>query len=336
MAPAACGELVDHINQCTASLNALLADLLDVSKLDAGVVTPTLTEFALDDMLTVLESVNSAEAELKGLRVRWRHSGLAVRTDRQLLQRILGNLIANAIRYTDRGGVLVACRRHAGVRWIEVWDTGIGIAAEDTGVIFEEFRQLGDNARNRGSGLGLAIAAKTSAVLGLRMRVRSTPGRGSMFAIELPACVEHAPESSAAPPPAERSLTIGLVEDNPEVRQALVLGLESAGHVVFATGTGAELIAHLGDVAPDLVISDLRLADAKTGFDVIEALRAIFGTDLPAILITGDTDPALIRSFAERGIAVYFKPVRLDELTAYVREATAKLPPKRRGPLTQA
>jgi len=180
------GKLVSNIQSCVDSLSELLTDLLDVSKLEAGVIAPNPSDFVLDDLLDTLVSVHSAEAELKGLQLRWRRSEAVVRTDQHLLHRILGNLVANAIRYTSKGGVLIACRRRNGKRWVEVWDTGIGIPADKTEIIFDEFRQLGDDERNRGSGLGLAIVTKAAALLGLEIRLRSRPGRGSMFAVELP------------------------------------------------------------------------------------------------------------------------------------------------------
>ena len=318
--------VLESISECVNSLNELLTDLLDVSKLEAGVVTPSPTEFSIDDFLARLVSIHAAEAALKGLRLRLRHSGMGVRTDAQLLQRIVGNLLSNAIRYTQTGGVLVACRRHQGKHWVEIWDTGSGIAAGDTGIIFEEFRQLGDGARNRGSGLGLAIVAKSAALMGLQIRVCSRPGRGSMFAIEVP--VGRAPEAVAPQPArhAARSLIIGLVEDHSQVRNALTLALETSGHVVFPAGNGAELLAGLGEQAPDLVIADHRLAGSETGFEAIAAVRAVFGTGLPAIVITGDTEPALIRDMAGRDIAVYYKPLQLDALEDALCKATGRTP----------
>jgi PAS domain S-box-containing protein len=314
--------VLGNIGECVNSLNELLADLLDVSKLEAGVVTPSPTEFAMDDFLGRLVSIHTAEAKLKGLHLRLRRSDLGAHTDAQLLQRIIGNLLSNAIRYTQTGGVLIACRRHQGKHWVEVWDTGCGIAGGDIEIIFEEFRQLGDSARNRGSGLGLAIVAKSAALLGLQIRVCSRPGRGSMFAVELPEgrAIETTQQQPARP--AARSLTIGLVEDHSQVRCALTLALETAGHVVFPASSGAELLAELGDQAPDVVIADYRLADSETGFEAIAAVRAIYGARLPAIVITGDTDPDLIRDMARQDIAVHYKPLQLDALETFLRKAT--------------
>jgi len=317
-------ELLEHIQDCVDSLSELLTDLLDMSKLDAGVVTPTLSDFAIDELLVSLLSVHEAEAGLKSLRLRSRHSSAVVHSDQMLLRRILGNFLSNAIRYTESGGVLLACRRHQGKLWAEVWDTGVGIAEENVEIIFEEFRQLDDAARNRGSGLGLAIAAKAARLLGLEIRLHSRPGRGSMFAIELPQGCSAEPENVQPDNSLPRALRIGLVEDNPSVLRALVLALESTGNAVLAATTARELLKRLGALRPDIVISDYRLNGTETGFDVIEKARMRFGPDLPAVLITGDTDPALIRSMVDRGIAVHYKPVKIEVLRAFIKQATER------------
>jgi PAS domain S-box-containing protein len=314
--------VVSKIQSCIDSLSELLTDLLDVSKLEAGVVKPKVTDIALDALLANLVSVYATEAEAKGLRLRTRQTQAVGRTDPQLLRRILGNFIANAIRYTDQGGVLVSCRRHQDKFWIEVWDTGIGIEADKTGIIFEEFRQLGDESRNRGSGLGLAIVAKAAALLGLKIRVQSRPGRGSLFAIEVPVGAPIPLHESTPTEPVPRALRIGVVDDNILVLNALTMALESEGHDVVAATTGPLLIEQLADRQPDIVISDYRLADGATGFDVITALRNCFTEALPVLLITGDTAPSLVRSMAERGIAVHYKPLNMDALCSAIRQAT--------------
>ena len=315
-------KLIGSIQNCLKSLSELLTDLLDVSKLEAGVVIPKLSGFAIDELLAPLLSVHAAEAELKGLRLHFRRCSAVVRTDQMLLARLVGNLIVNAIRYTNQGGILIACRRHQGKLWLEVWDTGVGIAEEHLGSIFEEFKQLGDEARTRGSGLGLAIVDKTAKLLNLKIRVCSRPGRGSMFAIELPLGRVLEPATATPPQDAARRLRIGLVDDNTNVLQALTLVLEDVGHEVVAATNGSELIARLAQQAPDIVISDYRLAEMETGFDVIAAARALFGQQLPAFIITGDTDPALIRNMTERGITVHYKPLQIEALQACIIDAT--------------
>ena len=177
--------LLASLKDCIGSMSALLADLLDLSKLAAGVVTPQPDHFPLAEVLASQVAIHAPEAQLKGLRLRCAATGLMLFSDPVLFARILGNLIDNAVRYTDSGGVLVACRRRQGKTWVEVRDSGIGIADKMTAEIFEKFKQI-DDGHKRGSGLGLAIVARSAALLGLEITVRSWPGRGSVFALELP------------------------------------------------------------------------------------------------------------------------------------------------------
>jgi CheY-like chemotaxis protein/anti-sigma regulatory factor (Ser/Thr protein kinase) len=272
--------------------------------------------------LSDLVAIHFAEAALKGLRLRLHDCGAVVaKTDRQLLTRIVSNIIDNAIRYTNQGGVLVACRHRAGTQWIEVWDTGVGIPADKTQFVFEEFRQLENTASDTGSGLGLAIVAKAAALLGLQIRLRSQPGRGSMFAIELPLGRAVMALESALPPGAARRARIGLVDDSTQVLEALVQALEHAGHEVIAATSAKELLERLHQEAPDIVISDYRLRLGETGFDVIEAARAAYGDALRALIITGDTDPEMFRSMSKRGIAIQYKPLSMAALQAFVSHA---------------
>ncbi|WP_172642445.1 ATP-binding protein [Azoarcus sp. KH32C] len=322
--PPADQPLIASMKACVSSLSELLTDLLDLSKLEAGVITPNVCTFSIAELLADQISVHAPEADLKGLRLDCRPARRMARTDPVLFRRIIGNLIDNAIRYTDRGGVLVACRRRRGKAWIEVWDTGIGIAEDKTGEIFEEFRQLHDEARTRGSGLGLAIVAKAAALLGLEISVRSRPGRGSVFAVELPLVYEVFLPETDAEHFSYRPLGIGLVEDNLLVREAMASALQNVGHRVLAVATGAELCAGLEAFQPDIVVSDYRLAQGETGFDVITAARALLKRSLPAIIITGDTDPKLMRSMAARGIVVLHKPLDMETLQAYLHDVTSE------------
>lgn len=305
---------------CVASLSEMLSDLLDLSKLEAGAVTPKVSDFALSALLDKVVVSHSPAARAKGLSFRYRECDLIGRTDAVLFQRIVANLVANAIRYTERGGVLIGCRRRQGKQWLEVWDTGIGIPADKTAEIFEEFKQLGNSERNRskGTGLGLAIVAKTAKLLNLQVRVHSRSGKGSVFAVEIP------PGAAVRPlinlPYTHRPLRVALVEDNTYVAAALECALSNVGHDVVAAPSLQEVLSRLKDAAPDFVISDYRLAGDKNGFDVIATLRGRFGSNLPAIIITGDTDPAVIRRMAEKGIGVQHKPLDFEALRAHLAE----------------
>lgn len=313
-------DLLINMQESLAGLGNLLSKLLDLSKLDAGVMKPQVRNFALDDMLSRVVAAHRPEAEAKGLNVRCGQFGLTARTDPVLFQRIIGNFAANAIRYTERGGVLIGCRRREGKLWIEIWDTGVGIPADKIGEIFEEFKQLGDDARTYGSGLGLAIVAKTAELLGLQIRVQSRPDRGSMFAIELPL----GKRAHAASPPKSRHpsqrMRIAVVDDNAIVLNALVCGLQDAGHDVVAATNGNDLLARLDARPPDVVLCDYRLAAGETGFDLISSVRAAFGHELPALIITGDTDPKLMRNMAKKGIVILHKPVELEDLQERIEE----------------
>lgn len=317
--------MLANMRDCVASLSELLTDLLDLSKLEAGVVIPNIRDFALDEIMAPVLAANEPEASVKGLQLRNHINHRFVRTDPLLAKRILGNLVANAVKYTDQGGVLVGCRRHAGKNWLEVWDTGMGIPQDKTSEIFEEFKQLGDEARTRGSGLGLAIVARMATLLGIEVRVHSRTGRGSVFAVELPPGQSPIEESvPLSQTPNIRSIHFAVVEDNPQVRVALALGLQSHGHRVSAAGSTTELLDLLKDDVPDVVVSDYRLQKGETGFDVIKILHEMHGDWLPAFIVTGDTDPLLVRSMADRGITVLHKPIDLEDLLAYAEDAISQ------------
>ncbi|RFO94817.1 hypothetical protein DIC66_21635 [Rhodoferax lacus] len=318
------GRLVSNIQNCVASLSELLNDLLDMSKLESGIAATNISIFSIDELCTSMLANYGATATKKGLRLRCRHApGIVLRTDQQLFKRLLGNLIDNSLKFTIQGGVLIATRHRQGRMWVEVWDTGIGIPQSDIVHIFEEFRQLGDAGRYRGSGLGLTIAARITSVLGLKMRVDSCPGRGSVFAIELPVSDE-LPPTPLPVLPGHSVFTIGLVEDNRAILAALEVSLNSLGHTVFSGATGAELIENLGETTPDIVISDFQLESEHSGLDVIESLRNQYGQDIAAIVLTGVTDPNLTKNLVDHGIAVYTKPICLQDLQAFIGKALQK------------
>lgn len=316
-------KLVSHMQSCVDSLSGMLDDLLDLSKFDAGVLVPTMTDFSVDGMCASLQTIYYSKAAEKGLRLRYRYaSQLALHTDQRMMHRLVGNLIDNAVAYTVQGGVLIAARRRSGRLWLEVWDTGIGMEKDQIPHIFEEFRQLGDGARNRGSGLGLSIVSKLAVLLGLEIRVRSWPGRGSVFSVSLPEVgTPIAPAVVLPTLVASQTFTIGVVEDNPVLLRAFALTLQWLGHTVFSGLTGAQLLQQLGGQRPDVLVCDYRLGAGETGLDVIAAARVQFGPQLPAIIVTGDTAPDVLRNIAEKGIPVYCKPVPSDVLDGLIRQA---------------
>ena len=311
-------HLVKQVSESVRALDGLLDGLLDISKLDAGVLAPTLSNFPIAPALQRLETDYTGPAEQKGLYLRARPSGLWVRTDPALLERILLNLVSNALRYTDRGGILIACRIRGDRLRIEVRDSGLGIAPESQATIFQEFVQLHNPGRNRGMGLGLglAIVKRLVTLLGLTLDLRSAPGQGSVFAVEVPLAEamagsqEPAP-SSSLPTNMLEGKTVVVVDDDSLVLSSVVGLLESWGCVVLPAASGAQAVDRISrtGIKPDAILCDYRLKEPRSGVEVIRDIRELFGRGLAAALISGDTDPEVLRLARESGLALLHKPV---------------------------
>jgi signal transduction histidine kinase/CheY-like chemotaxis protein len=318
--------LLGRVTESVTALEDLLRGLLDLSRLDSGTVAATHSPVALAGIFASLQLHAGPVAGAKGLPLRFRGDALVVRSDAVLLQQMLLNLLDNALRYTDRGGVLVSARRRANGRvLLQVRDTGCGIAAKDHEAVFEEFVQLGNSERDRrkGLGLGLAIVKRSAALLGHSLRLESTPGIGSRFSIELPFDSSTAPavqtRAAALPPAAPRSLAgtmLWLLEDEPAVRDALTARLEAWGASVASFGRLAELEGAIarGLAAPHALLTDHRLPDG-TGLQAIDKVRARHG-NVPALVLTGDTGPHELAQFEARGARVLHKPFPHGELRA--------------------
>jgi len=326
-------RLVDRIDDSINALNGLLQGLLDLSRFDAGAVTPRREAVPLRPLLEAALADEREVARRKGLALRLRVHDLAVLTDRTLIEQILRNLIGNAVRYTDRGGVLVASRRGAGnaVR-VQVWDTGRGIAPHEQQMVFEEFVQLDNVARERarGLGLGLSLVQRAAALLGAPLRLRSRPGRGSCFEIELPLATP-APRDALEPADTAARPLAGcaawVVDDEPEVRAAVELRLSAWGAEVcsFAGARTCEAAAAAATTAPDVVVTDQRLPDGQ-GVELAARLRERFGAALPVLLISGDTAPHDLQHLAASGLVLLHKPfdgATLLRAIAGVRAAAA-------------
>lgn len=319
-------EMVAHVEACCTSLSSLLTDLLDFSKLESGLVNPNLSRFDLGPLLRHMGDVYGALAADKGLQLRLRLNGLGTltaSTDQGLLARMVGNFLANALEHTSAGGVLLALRYRQGRHWIEVWDSGEGISPKRSDLIDQEFALQSSEGAVHGSGLGLAMVTKTAALLRLKVRMKSRLGRGSMFAVEVPLALPLATgRLVAAPAPAlekPHALRIALVDDHDNARLALSLSLEAAGHRVIAASTGTQLLSQLGNQAPDLVIADNRLHGGETGLQVIERVRSAIGAHLPAVVISGDTDPNLESRLNAQRVALRVKPLKWPEMEAFLR-----------------
>ncbi|WP_225783286.1 ATP-binding protein [Xenophilus sp. Marseille-Q4582] len=323
------GQLVDHIQASVGAMEALFGSLLDISKLDAGMARPVLGDHALAELLRRVAAGHAPEAARKGLRLVVVPSRCAVRTDAVLLERVLGNLVANAIRYTERGRVLLGGRRRPGGVELQVWDTGIGIAPDQLPHVFEEFFQIDNPERDRGKGLGLglAIVKRTLELLGHPYALRSMPGRGTCFSVLLP--MAEAPPAMPVRPEALAGggriagAFIAVIDDEADTRRAMQALCHSWGaHVLTAASAGQclDLLGeHLRD--PDLILCDYRLRERQDGLAAVRQLRARIGQAVPAIIITGDIAAADLRRVAEAGLALLHKPVGADALLAAIEAA---------------
>ncbi len=326
--------MLSNVRRSVDAMEELFNALLDVSKLDAGVVPVNLSTVPLQPIMERVVAQSQPMAQDKGLGLRLRCAPVYVRTDPMLLERILRNLVSNAVCHTARGRVLVSCRRHGGSIRLEVWDTGPGIPADQHQAIFREFIQLNNPERNRlkGLGLGLAIVERLCNLLHHPLTLRSRVGRGSVFALSVPRGVAHDYQA----PPATVHQGLGafdfaskfvLVIDNEiAVQEGMRALLEKWGCKVLSAGSAAEMLTHLSNTSrpPDLIISDYRLCHEENGIQVIEQLRGEFNTDVPAFLITGDTSPAWLREAETSGLPILHKPLnpaRLRTLMAGVLSA---------------
>ncbi len=297
----------------------MLDTLLDFSRIEAGVVEPQMQLFHLQPLLNKIENELAPQADAKGIVYRSRETHAAVRSDPALVALILRNLVSNAIRYTERGGVLVACRVRGDVLLLEVWDTGIGIAPTQHQEIFREFHQLGNAERDRrkGLGLGLAIAQGLARALGQDLSLASKPGRGSVFRLSLPvARIGMASGGLAAAPSPARvfDVRVLVIDDDESVRAGMRQLLTAWGCRCDVADSIEEAQALARANRPGLLISDYRLRELRTGAEAIAALRAEFGARLPALLITGDTAPQRLRDARASGVPLLHKPVLPEQL----------------------
>lgn len=320
--------LVNSINASVHALDELFAELLDLTRLDAGGVTVSPRPFAVGDVLRRIALHHHPDAFEKGLDLRLRGHDRVVLADPVLVERILRNLVGNAIRYTDDGSVLVAARARGDRVLLQVWDTGRGIAPEDRERVFDEFFQVGGTRaahEKKGLGLGLAIVRRLAALIDAPLALRSVPGRGSVFTLSLPAARLPAPvmDDTAPPPPAAAfaGRHVLVVEDDPAVLGGLQVLLQGWGVRVTAFASGAGARAWLASDAadrPDLLIADHRLEPGDDGLQVLAACRARFGAALPAVVVTGSTLDGLDRRADADGFHLLVKPVVPAKLRAIV------------------
>jgi CheY-like chemotaxis protein len=318
-------------------MNELFNELLDVSKLDSGVMKPNITHFAANDLLSRIEATFAGAAREKGLSLRIVKSALWIRSDFILLDRIVSNLVSNAIRYTAAGTVLVGCRRRGGRVLIQVWDTGAGIPKEQQKNIFVEFFRIDNQDRDTrgGLGLGLAIVDRLCRLLDHPLALESILGKGSCFSIAVPTASPPAETIAPAPVAVNRfNLSSGklvvVIDDDPMVLESMGGLLESWGCRVVTANNDRVAIIKLAayDHLPDVIISDYHLRSGQTGIEAIAQLCASLSTSIPAFLMSGDTNPEPLQDAKSHGYHLLHKPV--DPMT--LRAALTQIVKKRQTP----
>ncbi len=319
-------EMCDKTRKPLDAMKEMLDALLDVSQLESGAIRPRVCDFSVDELLERVIVSNRPQAEEKGLRLVWLPSGCSARSDPALLERVINNLVGNAIRYTREGQVTVRCERCDGFARIAVTDTGVGIPAEALENIFEEYVQLDNPSRDRGKGLGLglSIARYIADALGQRIEVRSTVGKGSTFAIHIPlgsaAPARIEPAHIPAATDSRQRATVLIVDDDKAIREATRMLLDFDGFDALDVGAGDEALALIDEgFQPEVIVSDYRLP-GHDGVEVIRRVRKALGSDIPAMLVTGDT---AFESPHQHGLArctVLHKPVTPEKLIAAVEE----------------
>ncbi len=317
-------ETTRMMKQALGGLNGLLTAILDISRLDAGVVEPTIEKVDLGALLSRLHSEYIAKVEDKGLELRVIPRDLHAFADPTLLERALRNLIENALRYTPSGGLLIGLRRRGARVRIDVVDTGIGVAAERHAEIFDEFTQLNNPGRDlgQGLGLGLAIVARLVALMDGRVEVSSRPGRGSRFSLDLPAVEADASpaiELDALDDPAGRVL---IVEDNAILRHGLENVVRQWGCAALAASSGEEALerAAAADWRFDAIVSDYRLGAGLNGVEAAREIARRAGRAFPTLILTGDTAKGRIAEIAGSGFELLHKPINAEDLRRKLAE----------------
>ncbi|KQO13679.1 histidine kinase [Acidovorax sp. Leaf76] len=317
--------VLGHAHAASGAAAEMLTTLLDYSRLEAGVVKVHPAPFAVQPLLSALEQEFGVQADTAGLVYRTRETSAAAHADRALVGLVMHNFISNALRYTARGGVLIACRTRGKRLALEVWDTGAGIPQHQWEDIFREFHQLGNPERDRrkGLGLGLAIVQRLAREMGTSVEVLSHPGRGSVFRLWLDRWQGALEDDSAATSPSAdarslNGLKVLAIDDDEAVRTGMQSLLQSWGCLCITAESSKDALECLEDpaldIVPDLIITDFRLRHEETGKQVLQALRAYLGTPVPAIILTGDTSPQRLRDAQSTSALLLHKPVSTTQL----------------------
>lgn len=323
-------EMIDHQQRSLTAMTNLLNSLLDISRLDAGAVSPELEEFPILRLIARLSDESARQAQHKGLEFSSSSSDAFVRSDPNLLAEIIQNLVANAIRYTEKGRVELRCVDQHDFCRVEVIDTGIGIGADQLDQIFSEFHQCkSPGASKEGFGLGLAIVKRLAELLQVEIGVVSEPGKGSCFSVTIPAIAGHVGpgekeiDDETTRKAATPSGVVVLIEDDVNVANAWGLLLEAEGFRVAMAASATEsaaLVRHL-DEPPVLVISDFHLLDGSTGAEAVRNIREFFDEQIPAFIVSGDTSKVVKESRLLDNCTLMSKPIDTKRLLSAARHA---------------
>ncbi|MGP2492464.1 hybrid sensor histidine kinase/response regulator [Mesorhizobium sp. PUT5] len=328
-------KLVRQVERSLETMGDLLRTLLDISKLDAGVVQPEISDVNLETLFSALRSDFQPMAGMKGLKLKFRPAGVMVRSDRTLLRRILQNVLSNALRYTQAGGVLVGIRRRGATVRIDVADTGCGIPDHEREAVFEEFHRAAagsDAGQSAGLGLGLAIVRRMAGALGHPVTFSSRIGRGTIFHIDVPLAEGVAAEPVLAAGEMERPPGYGLfgskvllVENDADVRGAMTSLLERWQCAVRGAASTDDALDALGDTAwiPDIVIADQHLDLGDLGTSTIAEVREYLGRPVPALIVTADPSDEIAAAARAAGIEVMRKPLKPAQLRALLAHLLA-------------
>jgi PAS domain S-box-containing protein len=318
-------NLVTEIGRSLDTMTSILSSLLDVNRLESGNLRPFVSEFSLSEIFESLAGDFAAPVLERGLQLCIVRSELIIRSDRHMLAQMIRNLLSNAVRYTDRGRILLGCRRAGDNVRIEVWDSGVGITEGQLPHIFQEYYQGTDGAERGGFGLGLAIVKRLGDILDHRVEVRSIRGEGTRFFIEVPRGRSSVEGPETAPPlhphnDAFRGSVLA-IEDEASVRLALgrLLKVRGVDATIVATATEALTLVSEQGLRPDVLLSDYNLRGSQDGMETIKHLRVALGRNVPAVVITGDIRSETVDSISSQGVSVLIKPFSADELLEALR-----------------
>ena len=318
-------NIVAGIGQSLDTMTSILSSLLDVTRLESGNLRPSVSEFSLNEIFASLAGDFVLPVQEKGLRLCIVRSELIIRSDRRMLAEMIRNLLSNAVRYTDRGRILLGCRRAGDNVRIEVWDSGVGITKDQLPHIFDEYYQGTNGAERGGFGLGLAIVKRLAEILEHRVEVRSISGKGARFFIEVPRGQSGVNVPEAVPPmhPHNDAFpgSVLAIEDEASVRSALGRLLKKRGvdATIVATAMEALTLVTEQGLRPDVLLCDYNLRGSTDGIETIRHLRAALGRNVPAAVMTGDIRSQTVHSISAQGISVLIKPFSAEELLEALR-----------------